>query len=149
MGKKKRSSSLFSLFSEGVLRWQSQRPCHIFCYSFLTTGCNYLMRVPAYPGLTPSCAFLPLEVCYDISACISTCSLSLHSQFRVVWLTNDWQMTDGHSAFFFRLWGQSSRPPFVRVTPEEIQFLQVFWSISQLSQSFVALVPTSWKHIYI
>lgn len=80
-----------------------------FLYTFLTTGCNYLMRVPVYPGLTPSGAFVPLYVCYDISARILTCSfvpvtvssgLTVCLTDRPTNLPSDW-LTDGHSALFF------------------------------------------------
>lgn len=61
-----------------------------FSHSFLTTGCNYLMRVPVYPGLTPPYAFLSLLhvqhfLCLDhYFIPVSRC----HSDQSTSWLTD-------------------------------------------------------------
>lgn len=77
-----------------------------FFHSFLTMGCNYLIRVPVYSGLTSLTPFSP-STCTAVSCSwIITCS-SAHSPSLTAslsdqstsWLT-DW-LTDRHSALFF------------------------------------------------
>lgn len=81
-----------------------------FFHSFLTKGCNYLMRVPVYPGLTPphpptECLYM----CTDIFAWMLTCSFISFavSHGLTDWLTNQsskW-LTDWHSALFLSCQG--------------------------------------------
>lgn len=61
-----------------------------FFHRFLTTGCNYLMRVLAYPDLTPPHTSLSCYMCCSVSAWILICSFSLFTVCLIlcVCLTN-------------------------------------------------------------
>lgn len=96
----KRRLRLISHFSLRVSSTDKLSDLVTFFHSFLTTGYNYLMRVPAYPGLTPPHAFLSPYMCSNISAQIFTCFFFPFTVSHGLTVCRVQQVTDGHSALF-------------------------------------------------